>query len=90
MISILPLSGIVIGIFVLFLIFLLSKQEEEIRILTTRLKKYDELIFAVGRKFPGETRHETALRYIYDAESNCGVETSETNPVEVENYDVPG
>lgn len=30
--------------------------------------KYDELIFAVGRKHPGETRHETALRYIRQAE----------------------
>ena len=27
-------------------------------------EKYDELIFAVGMKYPGETRHETALRYI--------------------------
>ena len=25
---------------------------------------YDELIFAVARKFPDETRHQTALRYI--------------------------
>jgi len=30
--------------------------------------KYEELILAVGTKFPGETRHETALRYIRDAE----------------------
>jgi hypothetical protein len=26
--------------------------------------RYNELIFAVGTKWPGETRHETALRYI--------------------------
>jgi hypothetical protein len=25
---------------------------------------YNELIFAVGMRWPGETRHETALRYI--------------------------
>jgi hypothetical protein len=31
-------------------------------------KKYDELIYAVGRKFPNETRHQTALRYINSAE----------------------
>jgi len=31
-------------------------------------KKYDELIYAVGRKFPNETRHQTALRYINKAE----------------------
>ena len=27
-------------------------------------EKYEELIFAVAMKYPGETRHETALRYI--------------------------
>lgn len=27
-------------------------------------EKYNELIMAVGNKFPGESRHETALRYI--------------------------
>lgn len=27
-------------------------------------EKYNELIMSVERKFPGETRHETALRYI--------------------------
>jgi hypothetical protein len=31
--------------------------------------KYQELLFAVARKFPGETRHETALRYILEAEA---------------------
>jgi hypothetical protein len=30
---------------------------------------HNELIFAVARKFPCETRHETALRYIRQAES---------------------
>lgn len=29
---------------------------------------YDELLFAVGNKYPGETRHQTALRYIRRAE----------------------
>lgn len=29
---------------------------------------YNELIMAVGRKFPGEIRHDTALRYIKRAE----------------------
>jgi hypothetical protein len=29
---------------------------------------YDELIYAVARKFPNETRHQTALRYIQEAE----------------------
>ena len=30
--------------------------------------KYNELIMAVGNKYPGESRHETALRYIKRAE----------------------
>lgn len=30
--------------------------------------KYNELIFEVCRKFPGESRHQTALRYIREAE----------------------
>ena len=32
-------------------------------------KRYDELIMAVARKFPNESRHQTALRYIKQAES---------------------
>ena len=31
-------------------------------------KQYYELIMQVGQKFPNETRHETALRYIRNAE----------------------
>ena len=30
--------------------------------------KYMELLSAVERKFPGESRHETALRYIRERE----------------------
>lgn len=36
--------------------------------------RYQELIMAVSKKYPGETRHETALRYIRQAEepkTNC-------------------
>ena len=32
-------------------------------------EKYNELLMAVGKKFPNESRHETALRYIREAES---------------------
>ena len=32
-------------------------------------KKYNELLFVVERRFPGETRHETALRYLKEAQS---------------------
>lgn len=31
-------------------------------------RDYDELIMAVARKHHGETRHQTALRYIQEAE----------------------
>ena len=34
--------------------------------------KYYELLYAVEQKFPGETRHETALRYIRQREENKG------------------
>ena len=32
---------------------------------------HGELLSAVGKKFPNETRHETALRYIREAENSC-------------------
>ncbi len=32
---------------------------------------YHELLYAVARKFPGESRHETALRYIRDTEERA-------------------
>lgn len=32
--------------------------------------KYNELIMSVGNKYPNETRHQTALRYILQAENN--------------------
>ena len=35
---------------------------------TKREMQFNELLFAVERKFPGETRFETALRYIREAE----------------------
>jgi hypothetical protein len=34
------------------------------------VEKYYELLYAVGRKYPNETRHETALRYILNAEKD--------------------
>ena len=35
------------------------------------IEKYHELIMAVARKFPNETRHETALRYIRQMEETA-------------------
>lgn len=38
--------------------------------LTQELRaKYHELLYAVANKYPNETRHETALRYIRQAET---------------------
>ena len=44
-------------------------------------EKYLELLYAVSRKFPNETRHETALRYIREAEQRAtdGVAKESTN-----------
>lgn len=39
-----------------------SRDDGELR------RRYEELIFAVCRKYPGESRHETALRYIRERE----------------------
>jgi hypothetical protein len=33
------------------------------------MAKYEELIYAVASKWPGESRHETALRYIREREA---------------------
>lgn len=32
-------------------------------------EKYNELIYAVATKYPNETRHQTALKYIKNAEN---------------------
>jgi hypothetical protein len=44
-----------------------ARTKEEIEAL------YNELLFHVGNKFPGETRHQTALRYIKNAEIGSNV-----------------
>ena len=43
---------------------------EQLAMLVGIEKKYSELVMAVSRKYPDETRHETALRYITDAEQD--------------------
>ena len=37
-----------------------------------KLELYRELLYAVASKFPGESRHQTALRYIRNAEKGSG------------------
>ena len=39
---------------------------------------YQELLYAVGNKYPGESRHQTALRYIRQAEQHVGGPASST------------
>lgn len=41
--------------------------------------KYNELIMAVASKYPNETRHQTALRYINDAEVKAEQTLKEVN-----------
>lgn len=42
----------------------------------TAEKLYHELIYCVGRKYPNETRHETAYKYLLRAEEPCGTAAS--------------
>jgi hypothetical protein len=43
-------------------------------------ESYDDLIMAVVNKYPGETRHQTALRYIRQAEQHSGEAMSALPP----------
>ena len=44
-------------------------------------KSYNELIMAVESKYPNESRHQTALRYIKDREANVSHSCSKDLPV---------
>jgi hypothetical protein len=47
--------------------------EEEMKLTLHELhEKYYELVYCVASKFPNESRHETALRYIRNAEAYSG------------------
>lgn len=46
---------------------------------------YHELVYAVASKFPDETRHQTALRYIREAESGSSLGTEASCNVSKEN-----
>lgn len=45
--------------------------EQEVQELLDIREKYRELLYHVASAFPDESRHETALRYIDEAESSC-------------------
>lgn len=51
--------------------------EEKVR-LEQRSVMLDRLLFEVQRKFPGETRFDTALRYIREAEKKANDGTPKT------------
>lgn len=42
-------------------------------------EEYDELIAAVESKYEGESRHETALRYIKEREHSIKIEGTKEN-----------
>ncbi len=65
----------------------LSEVKEQFKRLTAKLDEvreakikaeslHNELLYAVERVWPGETRHETALRYIREAEARSKVEAA--------------
>jgi hypothetical protein len=62
----------------------MSKLTQTIEELEDRADLYGELLYAVQSKFEGESRHETALRYIKSAETRisgpeqCEVNTEDT------------
>jgi len=50
-------------------------------------KLYNELLYAVTRKFSNETRHQTALRYIQETEKHSNdTQSSEIVKLKHENY----
>ena len=51
--------------------------DEQREKLTELQGKYSELLYSVARKFRGETRHETALRYIRAAEEMPSCESAQ-------------
>ena len=46
-----------------------------------RVDKYNELTLAVGKKYEDETRHQTALRYIKQAEQPHGDAKATITPI---------
>jgi len=56
-----------------------SRHKEEFLNEEYTRKKYHELIMEVGNKHSGETRHETALRYIRQAENNTKIDSAKVD-----------
>jgi len=71
--------------------FVLPEQIDELRALESFLaqaqadvealrNKYSEILYGVATKHPGESRHETALRYILERENRSSGPTSAALP----------
>ena len=58
---------------------LLAEAKAEARVAELE-EQYGELIFAVATKYPDETRHQTALRYIQQAENREDSPACELKP----------
>lgn len=59
-----------------------SQGASELKALLEVKAKYYELLYAVSIKHPNETRHETALRYIKQAEAHTnGPEQTSNGPL---------
>lgn len=61
--------------------FLINDARELRENLAKADSQYYDLIYQVGIKYPNETRHETAKRYIRDAENRPYPSTQESWPV---------
>lgn len=48
----------------------LTRIEQQLQARDELQTKYHELLYGVASKFPNESRHETALRYILNAENH--------------------
>lgn len=57
-------------------VYVARKRAADLQIAWDVSQKYHELLYAVAVVHPGESRHETALRYIRQAEQHIGGPTS--------------
>ena len=60
------------------------------KLATVELNKYHELIYAVASKFPGESRHQTAMRYIREAEAVASYPPGASSDCACKDISVPG
>ena len=59
-------------------------QEKDFEKLEEISKSYSELIMAVQNKYPGENRHQTALRLISDAQQSSNQLNQSAQPIQTD------